>query len=274
MRVIKQILRLGNGRIGQSCILEQSRQLGGAVARKTLAQLRQQACALAYPIVVAGVAWVGLEIIKPKHAAKGVPLRVAHGGQKHLLAVFDSEHVINAPGRNAIRHGLGRDACHGVLHHVLADQKHIVLKQRGLHLLAAPADGALHDGAQDGDGAKHAAHDVVDAGARAQRVAGAPGHVGQPAHHLHHFVQGRAVLVRAGQEALEAGVDQARVAWAQSRVVQAVLGQRAGLEVFKNHVGAGAQALRDPGALGVVQIDLDALLVAIEHREKARARAQ
>jgi hypothetical protein len=50
------------------------------------------------------------------------------------------------------------------------------------------------------DGAKHAAHDVVHAGARAQRVAGAAGHVGQAAHHLHHFVQRGAVVVGAGQE--------------------------------------------------------------------------
>jgi hypothetical protein len=62
--------------------------------------------------------------------------------------------------------------------------------------------------APDGaDGAEHAAHDVVHAGARAQRIAGAARHVGQPAHHLHHLVERGAVLVRAGQEALVAHVD-------------------------------------------------------------------
>ena len=63
----------------------------------------------------------------------------------------------------------------------------------------------------DGDGAEHSAHDVVDAGARAQRIAGPAGHVGQAAHHLHHFVQRGAVVVGPGQEALVAGVDDARI---------------------------------------------------------------
>jgi hypothetical protein len=55
---------------------------------------------------------------------------------------------------------------------------------------------------QHADGAEHAAHDVVDAGAGAQRPALGAGHVGQAAHHLHHLVERGALFVGAGQEAL------------------------------------------------------------------------
>ena len=50
------------------------------------------------------------------------------------------------------------------------------------------------------DRAEHAAHDVVDAGAGAQRVAGAAGHVGEAAHHLHDLVERGAVVVRSRAE--------------------------------------------------------------------------
>jgi hypothetical protein len=75
------------------------------------------------------------------------------------------------------------------LHHVPSHQQHVVLEQYGLQRRAAPGAVALARRRQHADGAEHAAHDVVDAGAGAQRVARAAGHAGQPAHHLHHLVR-------------------------------------------------------------------------------------
>ena len=50
------------------------------------------------------------------------------------------------------------------------------------------------------------------AGAYSQkRIAGPASHVGEPAHHLHDLVEGDALLVRPGQEALVRDVDQAWV---------------------------------------------------------------
>ena len=140
--------------------------------------------------------------------------------------------------------------------------------------MATPGDAALDQRTHHTYGAKHATHDVVDTGARPQRVARAPGHVGQAAHHLHHLIERGAVLIRAGQKAFEAGVNQARVVLAQAGMVQAIFGQGAGLEIFGHHIGAFTQAPRHCRALGLVQVDANAFFVAIEHRKKPRTRAQ
>ena len=60
----------------------------------------------------------------------------------------------------------------------------------------------------------------------------------------------------------------------ERRVVEAVLAHRARLEVLGDDVGAGGELARDLGARIAAQIDRDALLVAIEHREEAGAGAE
>jgi hypothetical protein len=52
-------------------------------------------------------------------------------------------------------------------------------------------------------------------------------------------------------------------------MVEAVLGHGAWLEILADHVGRRAQAPRRFGALLRMQVDADALLVAVEHREEA-----
>ena len=227
-----------------------------------------------HAVVVAGELRVGFEVVESQRLAKRRPLRIAHGGQKNLLTVFHSEHVVHRPGRDARRHGRGRLAGDGVLQHVLAHQKHVVLEQRALHLLPLARDAALDQRAQGADGAEHAAHDVVDAAAGTQRVTGAPGHVGQAAHHLHHFIECGAVLIGSRQKALVADIDQARIDLGQRSVVESVFAHGAGLEVLGHHVGAGSQLARHFGAGRVVQINRNAFLVAVEHREKTGTGAQ
>ena len=85
---------------------------------------------------------------------------------------------------------------------MLADKKDIVLEKCGLDFHAEARDTALDERAQRADRTEEPAHDVVDAGAGTQRIAGAPGHVREAAHHLHDLVECRTVFVGAGQEAL------------------------------------------------------------------------
>ena len=160
------------------------------------------------------------------------------------------------------------------LQHVLAHQEHVVLEQRRLHFHAAAGDAALDQRAERGDRGEHAAHDVVDAGAGAQRIAGPSGHVREAAHHLHDLVERRAVVVGPGQESLVAHVDEPRVRLRQRRVVEAVLDHRARLEVLDDDVGARRDPPRDGRAVGMMQVGRDALLVAVEHREEAGAGAE
>ena len=198
MGVIEQVLRIGDGRKRQTMLFKYRRQLGGAAFQQTLAQQGNQPAARQHPVVVAGKPGIGKQVCKTKSVAKHPPLGVAHHGQKDLRAVFHFEHVVNAPRRNFLWHGCGGFAGDGELQHVLGHQKNIVFKQRRLHLLAFAGLLALHQGGHRPHGAKQAAHDVVDAAACAQWVTGAPGHVGQAPHHLHHLVQRGAVVVGAG----------------------------------------------------------------------------
>ena len=153
-------------------------------------------------------------------------------------------------------------------------KKDVVFEQGRVHLLPAPGDATLHQGRHGPDGAKHAAHDVVDAAASAQRIAGAPGHVGQATHHLHHFIQRCAVLVRTGQKAGVVHVDEAGVDLRQRGVIQPVLGHHAGLEVLRHHVGGCGQLAGHLQRFWVAQIQRNAFLVAVEHGEEARTRAE
>ena len=192
----------GDGRKGQRVFFKDGGEFGRTVGRHALAQQRHHPGAGAHPVVVGCQAFIGLQVGQTEDFAKHGPGTVADHGQKNLLAVFHFEHVVHRPGRNARRHGRGSLAGDGKLHHVLGHQKDVVFKQRALNLLAAAGAVrwmvALGQCRHGTDSAEHAAHDVVDAGAGAQRVTRPPGHVGQAAHHLHHLVQCGSVLVRAG----------------------------------------------------------------------------
>src|SRR3546814_18160950 len=64
-----------------------------------------------------------------------------------------------------------------------------------------------------------------------------PIYEGQAGHHLHHLVEREAVLVRAVEEALETGIDLARIALADHGIVEAPPLHRAGREILAKHVG-------------------------------------
>ena len=228
----------------------------------------------AHAVVVGLQIRIGLQVRQIEHVAEDLPLRVAHRAEKDLLAVLDGEHVVDGPGVVAHRHRRRVLAGHRVLQHVLAHQEDVVLEQRRLHVHPLAGDAALDQRAERTDRAEHAAHDVVDAGAGTQRVAGAAGHVGEAAHHLHHLVERRAVVVGPGQEALVADVDEPVVVGCKAGVVEAELLQHAGLEVLDHDVGRSGELPRHLRARGLLQVDADALLVAVEHRKKACARAE
>ena len=201
-------------------------------------------------------------------------MRVAHHGQKNLRTVLHAEYVVNTPGRNALGHGRSRLAGHGELQHVLCHQKNIVFEQRGLDLLPAPGLGPLHERGHGAHGAEQATHDVVDTGPRPQRVARSAGHIGQPAHHLHHFVQRCAVVVRAGEKAFVADINQPRVARAEGGVVQAEFLHGLGFEVLAHDVGGGNQAQHHLAAPRALKIQRNAFFIAVKQRVKAGTHAQ
>ena len=255
-------------------LLEALRQLRPTELHQTLAQLGDQPTAGEHAVIVGGNTRVGEQVGVAKGFAKGFPLAIAHHRQEDLLVVLDAEHVIDAPGRDALGHGCGGLAGHGELQHVLGHQKDIVLEQRALHLLAPSGLRALRQRRHGANGTKHAAHDVVDAGAGPQRVARPACHVGQAAHHLHHLVQRGAMVVGARQKALVADVDQALVEFAQRGIVQPQLFHGLRLEVLADDVGGGDQLEHHLAAPGAFHVNGQAFLVAVEQGKETGASAQ
>src|SRR4029079_11500335 len=93
--------------------------------------------------------------------------------------------------------------------------------------------------------AEHAAENVDDGCAGAQRPARRSGHVGETGLHLHHLVERATVLVRSFQEALHREVDKARVDLAQILPTAFQPFDRARAKVLQYAVGIPDQPLYD-----------------------------
>jgi hypothetical protein len=137
--------------------------------------------------------------------------------------------------------------------------------------MAAAGAFALRERGHRADRAEHAAHDVVHAGARAQRPPFRARHVREAAHHLHHFVERGAMLVRPRQEALVRHVHEARIQREERGIAEAEPVHRAALEVLAEDIRRRDEPQHDLQPARILHVDGKALLVAIEHPEEARA---
>jgi len=123
------------------------------------------------------------------------------------------------------------------------------------------------------DHREHAAHDINHRRAGAQRLAGRSGHIGEPGHKLHHFIERRTVLVGPAQKTFQRAIDQPRIPLRQIGVAAAQPVHGAGCVVFQNEVGGGRQPVEQGPALVGFQIDGEAALVAVEGQKKSRGKA-
>ena len=87
-------------------------------------------------------------------------------------------------------------------------------------------------------------------------------------HALRDDVEAALFAVRAGlPETGHGSIDDAGIDPADRVVVDAELAGHAGPEVFRNDVGPGGEFHEDVLAAGILHVEPDALLVAVEHRE-------
>lgn len=147
------------------------------------------------------------------------------------------------------------------------------LEQRAGHPTPLPVPLALAQRGQDRHVAHHAAHDVDHRRAGAQRLAGWTGHICQPGHELHYFIERWPVLVGPWQEALQRAIDQPKIDRVRLLPAQAEPLHSAGCEILDQHVGAAQQIARNlvPGRR--LQVDADAPFVTIEIGEEPGGEA-
>jgi hypothetical protein len=155
--------------------------------------------------------------------------------------VLGVEDVVDRPGVDALRHRRCGDTGQLVLHHVLGDGEEAVLEEPDADLPALAGRGALEEGGEDADDAERAAHDIGHRRADTQRPLARAGHIGKSAHHLHHLVERRAMLVGTGEEALMRGDDQPRKLALQRHRVETDLGDGVVAEILDEGVSRGEQ---------------------------------
>ena len=136
------------------------------------------------------------------------------------------------------------------------------------HALAAAGAVALVERADDAEREMQAGAGVADLRAGDERRAFAEaGGRGRAAGALRDVLVDLAVLVGAGAEALDRGHDHARVELVDVLPGEPHAVERAGREVLHQHVAVLDQALEDFLALGMLGVDGDRALVAVEHGE-------
>ena len=119
------------------------------------------------------------------------------------------------------------------------------------------------------------AGDRVDAGAavadlragHGRRPVLPAGRAGRPAHALRDILIGLAIGVRPGAEPLDRGVDDPRVQLLKALPGEALPVEHAGAEILDDDVAAPDQLLDHRLALRRLQVDGDAALVRVQHRE-------
>ena len=201
------------------------------------------------------------------HIAQDLPQLGVAGGDDHV-AVLGREHVVGIGRLIAVADPLG-DAAGGLVDHgdVLHGGGHRV-HQGHVHLFAQAGLLLVHQGRQHADGQVQAAQHVAHGGAAAGGgTAGPAGGAHQAAHGLAHDVVAGALAEGAGVAEAGAGaVDDAGVDLLQHVIAQAQLLHGAGAVVLDDHIGLLHHLLEDLLGLGVLQVQGDTHLAAVEVR--------
>ena len=136
------------------------------------------------------------------------------------------------------------------------------------HALATAGADALIERADDAEREVHPGAAVADLRAGDERRAVAEaGRGGGAARALGDVLVDLAILVGAGAEALDRGHDHARIGLVDVLPGQPHAVERAGREILHQHVAVLDQPIKDFLALGMLGVDGDRALAAVEHGE-------
>src|SRR5215510_7225713 len=207
---------------------------------------------------------VGVGIVLPALAFEDPAGLAAAGvvaGAWHRLSERDAFAVLAVFGQRSMPQPLliaqldAREVEHAVLH-------------GAEHALPPPGADALIERADDAEGEVQTGAAVADlrAGDERRTLAEA-GRGGGAAGTLGDVLVDLAILVGAGAEALDRGHDHARIGLVDVLPGQPHAVERAGREILHQHVAVLDQPIEDLLALGMLGVDGDRTLVAVEHGE-------
>src|SRR6516225_3599847 len=207
---------------------------------------------------------VGVGIVLPALAFEDPAGLAAAGivaGARHRFSERNAFAVLAVFGQRSVPQTLlvaqldAREIEHAVLH-------------GAEHALPAPGADALIERADDAEGEVQTGAAVADLRPSDERRAVAESSGGGgAARALGDVLVDLAILVGAGAEALDRGHDHARIGLVDVLPGQPHAVERAGREILHQHVAVLDQPIKDFLALGMLGVDGDRALVAVEHGE-------
>ena len=222
-------------------------------------------------MIVQFVVWIGAELAQLKCLAEFLPQTVGDNTDENLLHIGRLENLVDGPGGNAHRHGLRRFAGDDLLRHVLANQIDRCFEQGAADALPSPGLMSLLQCGQNADHAKHPTRHVDHRRTRPQRSTRWTCHIGETAHHLRHLIERHAIFVGSAEETFLRAIDQARVFPLQRFIRESEFVQGAAAKILDQHVAARRKSSRQCQAARMLEIQTDALLGPVKHREIAGA---
>ena len=275
LRIGKHFVQPVHRAAGHVGLLQGADPFGRGAHDGGLAQQRNQDAAVRNALRVGGKARVLRPLRVPSDLAKARELAIVANGQNHV-AVGRGKALVGHDAGVGIAHAARHHAADQVVRGLVGQRGHLYIQQGGVDVLAQARVAALLQCGQDADGGVQAGEDVGQRHAHFLRASAVftVGHAGdahQAAHGLNQKVVARprrvgAVLAKAGNRA----VNQARVEGVQAGVIQAVLRQAAGFEVFQHDVGLCGQLLQLLLALGAGHVDGNRALVAVGAQKVGR----
>ncbi len=216
--------------------------LGLVVADQRLGDLGDHPRPRLDAIGVRREARIGVELGEAERVAEALPMLIAGDADEDLVVISRLEDLIDAPAAATHRHRLHFLAHDRAAGHVLAHHEDGRFEERRFDELPLPVRSRSRRAARMAITAiAPPMMSTTEVPARSGWPGG-PGHIGKAAHELHDLVERRAVLVGAGEEALERAIDEARVDGRQRGVAAAEPIHRARREILDDDVG-----VRRPG---------------------------
>ena len=198
-----------------------------------------------------------------------LPQPVVGGGDEDPLAVLAAEITIRHHGRMRRAERLRQRPRQEKALRVIVEQSHRRLEQRGIDPLAKPGARAVMDGAHDAEGREDSRGEVEERDTAANgRPSGLAGDRHDPAEGLHERLVAGAVLARPrAPEGRDRAVHEPGVQRGERVVAEPERFHGAGPEILDEDVGARDEALEGLDALGLLEIERDVALVAVDDEE-------
>ena len=225
-----------------------------------------------HPVAAGGKARIAREFRSAQHVEGAQPVLLV-GAADDDPFVGGLERLIGRIERVRRTHGFRRHAGRKRDRRLPIGLHQGCLEQRGFHPLSLAGFQAVGIGGENAQCGEDAGGDVGQRRAAFHRRPVGPftGEAHDPAHGLGHQIEAAAMLVGAGaSKTRQRAVDQRGMVPGDVGVTEAELVHDAGAEILHQHVRRSDQAPQYPGAARLLEVERDALLVAVHHQERRR----